>query len=238
MFLILDVDMVHVALGAGPHPPKAVWQPASQKSGVVPQKPNLLQHTFKGHSPLPVGAHRPHSAPYLLGICDNLHDVQQACRAPPGGAYVLPDPIGAPTAGTYYTTAQPALPTQSGTIADCGRYYDVVERDICQMIAMRHGISLEQLFAYNRYLTRDCMNLWAKSSVCVAQALVPPVSTDGHCGPEFAYATCGEELGTCCSSAGKCGSTEAECAAGWCYSGEDGSKEWEANQLRSTFGWW
>lgn len=157
--------------------------------------------------------------PYILGVCDNLNDVQQACRGPPGGAYAIPDPIGAPTAGTYYTTAQPALPTQSGTIPDCGRYYDVVERDICQIIAMRHGISLEQFFEYNTYLTKDCMNLWAKSSVCVAQVVVPPVSTDGNCGPEFEYATCGE-LGTCCSSAGKCGSTEAECAPGSCYSGD------------------
>jgi len=159
--------------------------------------------------------------PYILGRCDNLQDVQQVCRGPPGGAYTMPDPIAAPTAGTYYSTAQPALPTQSGTISDCGRYYDVVADDICQTVAIRFGITVEQLFEYNAYLTKDCMNLWAKSSVCVAKVTVPPVSQNGNCGPDFDFATCaGTTFGKCCSTSGTCGSTEAECGPGTCYSGD------------------
>jgi hypothetical protein len=97
--------------------------------------------------------------PFILGPCGNLADGQLVCRSPPGGAYVLPNPVAAPTEGVYYTTAQPALPTQIGSIEDCGHYYDVVADEICQTVAIRHGITLDQLFEYNAYLTNDCMNL-------------------------------------------------------------------------------
>jgi hypothetical protein len=48
----------------------------------------------------------------------------------PGGKYVSSGTIFAPTSvGQYYTTATPAVPTQSGSIDDCGNYYDVVAGD-------------------------------------------------------------------------------------------------------------
>ncbi|KAF1945864.1 hypothetical protein EJ02DRAFT_317836, partial [Clathrospora elynae] len=86
---------------------------------------------------------------------------------------------------------------------------DVVENEICQTIAIRFGITIEQLFEYNAYLSKDCMNLWAKSSVCVAEVVVQPVLQNGNCGPDFDFATCRDTtFGKCCLTSDTCGSTE------------------------------
>ncbi|KAH7068140.1 hypothetical protein BKA63DRAFT_581476 [Paraphoma chrysanthemicola] len=66
-----------------------------------------------------------------------------------------------------------------------------------------------------RHRRADCGHVLYNRTACAAD-------TKRHGSGLWAgvqYATCGE-LGTCCSSAGKCGSTEAECAPGSCYSGD------------------
>ena len=60
----------------GRHP---FWHLSLQNSEVVPQKPNSLQQTFRGHDCFPWGANCPHSAvalqlPWHLGVMVNIVD--------------------------------------------------------------------------------------------------------------------------------------------------------------------
>jgi hypothetical protein len=134
---------------------------------------------------------------------------------PPTGIVVAPTSVG-----EYYTTATPAEPTQSGSIANCGLYYNVVAGDTCNQIALVYGITLADLQAWNPYLNDDCTNLWLGYAICVAEMTVPAITTDGFCGPSHNYTICtGSNFGSCCSIYGACGSTDAYCGAGNCYSG-------------------
>ncbi|RDW92669.1 hypothetical protein BP5796_02063 [Coleophoma crateriformis] len=157
----------------------------------------------------------------IQGSCDNLALGQRICVSPPGGKYVPTGTIFAPTTvGQYYSTATPAEPTQSGSIADCGLYYNVVSGDTCNQIALVYGATFAQLQQWNTYLNDDCTNLWIGYALCVAEMTVPTISTDGYCGPSYNYSTCvGSDFGTCCSIYGACGSTDAYCGAGNCFSG-------------------
>lgn len=66
------------------------WQPSPQKSMVVPQFPNSLQQTFKGHVSLPAAALRPHSVVVIEAltvrgeICGLLMLVQSRSNARAG----------------------------------------------------------------------------------------------------------------------------------------------------------
>lgn len=151
---------------------------------------------------------------WILGDRSSLASSQRICIGSPGGSYVPDSTIVAPTGtGSYFTAATPALPTQTGTVAARGRYYDVVSGDTCNQIALVYG----QL---NSYLDDDCKNLWLSTSVCVAPVTVGPPSTDGTCGPSYSGTTCnGTLFGDCCSTSGYCGSSEAYCGFGNCVSG-------------------
>lgn len=124
------------------------------------------------------------------------------------------------TVGQYYSTATPAEPTQSGSIADCGLYYNVVAGDTCNQIALVYGITFADLQLWNTYLNADCTNLWLGYAMCVAEMTIPATTVDGYCGPASNYTTCvGSDFGSCCSIYGACGSTDDYCGAGACYSG-------------------
>jgi hypothetical protein len=140
---------------------------------------------------------------------------------PPRGPWVVNGSAYAPTATTaYHLTATPATPTQTGSIADCGRYYSVVSGDTCNQICLVYGITFDQLQDFNPYLNNDCTNLWLGYSVCIAKVSPDPVSTGGLCGPNNDFATCnGTSFGQCCSTSGYCGDGDAYCGAGNCYSG-------------------
>jgi hypothetical protein len=110
---------------------------------------------------------------------------------PPRGPWVVNGSAYAPTATTaYHLTATPATPTQTGSIADCGRYYSVVSGDTCNQICLVYGITFDQLQDFNPYLNNDCTNLWLGYSVCIAKVSPDPVSTGGLCGPNNDFATC------------------------------------------------
>jgi LysM repeat protein len=159
--------------------------------------------------------------PKIQGSCDNLVAGQRICTSPPGGKFVPTGIVVAPTSvGEYYTTATPAEPTQSGSIANCGLYYNVVAGDTCNQIALVYGITFADLQAWNPYLNDGCTNLWLGYAICVAEMTEPAITTDGYCGPSYNYTTCtGSDFGSCCSIYGACGSTDAYCGAGNCYSG-------------------
>lgn len=42
----------------------------------------------------------------------------------------------------------------------------------------------------------------------------PPTTTDGTCGKDHDYTTCGNGFGSCCSSGGWCGDSDAHCGSG------------------------
>jgi hypothetical protein len=127
----------------------------------------------------------------------------------------------APTATTaYHTTATPATPTQTGSVADCGRYYSVVSGDTCNQICLVYGLNFTQLQHLNPYLNDACTNLWLGYSICVAEVAPSPASTNGLCGPTNNFATCeGTAFGECCSTSGYCGNGDAYCSAGNFFSG-------------------
>lgn len=76
--------------------------------------------------------------PRIIGACDDVRGDQYICTSPPGGAYVGPPPVYAPTAASdYYSTATAPLPTSDVTTASCGKYYSVAAGDTCQNIALQ-----------------------------------------------------------------------------------------------------
>lgn len=76
--------------------------------------------------------------PRIIGSCDDVRGEQYVCTSPPGGLYVAPPPVYAPTAASdYYETATAPLPTSDGTTASCGKYYSVASGDTCQNIALQ-----------------------------------------------------------------------------------------------------
>lgn len=157
--------------------------------------------------------------PNILGSCGFLQDVQRICKSPPGGHFSGTGVIYAPTAaGSYYSTATPAEPTQSGTISDCGLFYNVVSGDTCNSITLRFGISTVELQKLNTFIWDNCTNLWLDNSVCVAEVSAAPTSTNGACGPSNGNTVC-EGSDSCCSINGYCGTTSDYCSVGNCISG-------------------
>jgi hypothetical protein len=179
--------------------------------------------------------------PNIVGLCNRVTGNQYVCKSAPGGTYIPPTgAIVAPTAtSAYYTTASASQPTSSGTTKSCGKYYNVVAGDNCNVVCLNNGISLAQFEALNTQvclhipngtyahltssfqLYSNCTNLWTGYAYCVANVTAVPISTDGTCGPgNSQFATCtGSSFGTCCSTSGYCGSTSAYCGQGNCYSG-------------------
>lgn len=109
---------------------------------------------------------------------------QRVCMEAPGGIWTTPSvTITAPTGtASYYTTATPAYPTQSGTTESCGKYYQVVSGDVCATVNLGFGLNITQLQSLNTYLDDNCSNLWLDYDVCVAPVSAPTVSSDGSCG--------------------------------------------------------
>jgi hypothetical protein len=143
-------------------------------------------------------------------------------RSPQGGFWVSNSTIIAPPNGSqvYLTTATPAVPTQSGSIEDCGRYHTVVDGDTCNIVCLLYGITSAALRKFNTYINDGCTNVWLKSSVCVGQVTAQSISTDGSCGPNANGSICaGSGFGSCCGVSGFCGDTVDHCSPGACYSG-------------------
>lgn len=66
------------------------------------------------------------------------------------------------------TTSSPALPTRSGAISTCTRFYDIKQGDSCTSIESQFDITFGQLYNYNPAIGNDCTNLWLGYSYCVA----------------------------------------------------------------------
>ncbi|KAH0531134.1 hypothetical protein TsFJ059_000005, partial [Trichoderma semiorbis] len=62
----------------------------------------------------------------------------------------------------------PNDPQQTGTVANCDLWYDVVSGDTCATIESAFGITLAQFLAWNPAVSSDCSeNFWAGYAYCV-----------------------------------------------------------------------
>ncbi|OBT87560.1 hypothetical protein VE02_03777 [Pseudogymnoascus sp. 03VT05] len=79
---------------------------------------------------------------------------------------------------------KPDKPTQTGTICNCNKWYDVVEGDDCGTIATVFGIKLADFLKMNPAVSSDCAtNFWLGNSYCVGTstgACTTSTSTKPH----------------------------------------------------------
>ncbi|KAI8273677.1 hypothetical protein K4K60_010537 [Colletotrichum sp. SAR11_57] len=71
---------------------------------------------------------------------------------------------------TAPTTTKPTAPapTHTGQPADCNKWDVVTEGDSCGSLASDNGISVEQFFAWNPAVSKDCItNFWLGQAYCV-----------------------------------------------------------------------
>uniref|UniRef100_L2FME9 LysM domain-containing protein n=1 Tax=Colletotrichum fructicola (strain Nara gc5) TaxID=1213859 RepID=L2FME9_COLFN len=71
---------------------------------------------------------------------------------------------------TAPTTTKPTAPapTHTGQPADCNKWDVVTEGDSCGSLASDNGISIEQFFAWNPAVSKDCItNFWLGQAYCV-----------------------------------------------------------------------
>ncbi|KAF5852240.1 hypothetical protein GGP41_001009 [Bipolaris sorokiniana] len=75
-----------------------------------------------------------------------------------------PSPTAAPT---------PPAPTHTGQPSDCNRWDVVAEGDSCGSLASDNGISVDQFFAWNPAVSKDCItNFWLGQAYCVGRSSV------------------------------------------------------------------
>ncbi|TFK66093.1 hypothetical protein BDN72DRAFT_889204 [Pluteus cervinus] len=106
--------------------------------------------------------------PIINAGCNNLDKSvgYEVCVGQPGKAYATPS--ASFPAPTYVTTPAP-VPTNpaEGTNPRCGRYYNVVLGEYCNLIVIKFGISLEDFIFLNPAINSNCTNLFADESYCV-----------------------------------------------------------------------
>ncbi|KAK4187553.1 chitin binding domain and peptidoglycan binding domain-containing protein [Podospora australis] len=185
--------------------------------------------------------------PNIQGSCGGVAVGQRVCAGAPGGTFPQPTATitapGATGTPTYYSTATPAHPTQSGSIEDCGRYHFVQAGDDCSTVALLYNTNFTMLQLWNTYLNNACSNLWLQYDVCVARVTPPTISPDGTCSEGV---TCvGSAFGDCCSPYGFCGSGQDFCGSGGtettdgtCGPDNGGTTCWGAfGDCCSIYGW-
>ncbi|KAI5866007.1 LysM domain-containing protein [Durotheca rogersii] len=100
--------------------------------------------------------------------CYNLQRMvgDQVCVAVPGTPYITPAPTT--IAPSIPTTAAP-VPTNiaQGTNTYCGRYYEAIPGDYCNLVIMKFAISLSDFLFLNPAVNENCTNLFAYESYCI-----------------------------------------------------------------------
>lgn len=90
----------------------------------------------------------------------------QVCDGVPGAPYITPAPTT--LAPSIPTTAAP-VPTNvaDGAVSYCGRSYQAIPGDYCNLVIMRFSISLDDFLFLNSGVNENCTNLFAYESYCV-----------------------------------------------------------------------
>ncbi|KAI0203160.1 hypothetical protein F4808DRAFT_449427 [Astrocystis sublimbata] len=106
--------------------------------------------------------------PQLSAACGNIDRFvgDQLCIGVPGTPYK--DPASTTLAPTSATEPVP-VPTDiaEGVNTRCGRYYQVLPDEYCNLITLHWGISLEDFRFLNPGINANCTNLYAYESYCV-----------------------------------------------------------------------
>ncbi|KAI1490785.1 hypothetical protein F5X96DRAFT_516890 [Biscogniauxia mediterranea] len=90
--------------------------------------------------------------PQVDQYCSNLYPGEVVCVGVNGTSSPLP--------------SCPA-PVKPGIVSNCDACYTVVQYDYCYAVAVDHGITLDQLLAWNPDLNSDCTNLEEGYNYCV-----------------------------------------------------------------------
>ncbi|KAJ5946736.1 hypothetical protein N7454_003575 [Penicillium verhagenii] len=95
--------------------------------------------------------------------CKHLDVDDDVCVGVPGAS--TPTSSGATSTATS-TTPSPLMPD---TVADCTKYYYVVDEDTCESIEKAHNITAAQFSEWNPYVSNgtDCQHLWLHEYICV-----------------------------------------------------------------------
>jgi LysM repeat protein len=109
--------------------------------------------------------------PSVNNACTNLIADTEVCLSIPGGSAWNGTTIAGATATqtAAYATTTAAAPgaTASGTTLGCGKYYQVVTGDICQLVALNNSISVSTFEAINPSIDEACDNLIPGLYYCV-----------------------------------------------------------------------
>ncbi len=91
----------------------------------------------------------------------------QLCLSNPGIPYVTPS-VPLFLAPSTASTAAP-LPTDAavGSNENCGKWYEAVSGDYCNLISIKFGIPLQDFVFLNPAINENCTNLYAEDSYCV-----------------------------------------------------------------------
>ncbi|KAL8306251.1 hypothetical protein RB597_003198 [Gaeumannomyces tritici] len=109
--------------------------------------------------------------PVINPVCSNLDMMNGTtlCIEPPG-----PKLPPAPTTGVPPLTPTTAAPIPSktavGSDKPCGRWYEVVAGDYCNLVTLKFAISLEDFMFLNTGINSNCTNLFAGESYCIQAA--------------------------------------------------------------------
>ncbi|KAK6072405.1 LysM domain-containing protein [Seiridium cupressi] len=87
------------------------------------------------------------------------------------------------TTGGTSTAVSTPLPTQSGMVSGCVRFYYVETGDGCYDIATAAGISLDTFLEWNPSAESDCSGLWSETYCCIGISGAATTITSGTAVP-------------------------------------------------------
>jgi hypothetical protein len=59
-------------------------------------------------------------------------------------------------------------PTQKGMVSNCDAFYFVKKGTTCATVLSTNGITIDQFYAWNPSVGKDCTGMWAEVYVCVS----------------------------------------------------------------------
>ncbi|KAF3196306.1 hypothetical protein TWF106_005015 [Orbilia oligospora] len=94
---------------------------------------------------------------------------QDICVSNPYGVFTIP--VVTDPGTSQISTASTVVPIPTSLAPDvntrCGRYYEVVLGDNCNLVVQRNGISMEDFIFLNPMINSNCTNLWAGYNYCI-----------------------------------------------------------------------
>ncbi|KZL66303.1 LysM domain-containing protein [Colletotrichum tofieldiae] len=124
--------------------------------------------------------------PSITPTCGNYVTGRSYCveglsSGPPSDETTITDPSRTTSTTSTLTSSSNDIetpgPTQPGMVPNCDKFYFVQQGDTCSAIALQHGISVQQMQAWNPSVDSTCSGLWASFYVCVRTIGFQPPAT-------------------------------------------------------------